>query len=213
MNRTEDPQIFLTARQGEDFAYDIPLQPGFYELRLYFAETLYGDDNSEDGGESNRIFDVTANGQPLLVNFDPVLDAGGSNTAHVRVFARVSPGSDGKLHLRFHNSQTLKGVAFVNAIQLTRTEVMLPIRWVASNSAVEDRHGHLWIPDQFVQGGRRRQLRVDIQGTTDPKLYQFERFGNFSYHVPVADNATYTVTLHFTEHSFGVTGMEDRRTG
>lgn len=73
--RTTDPQLFLFARQGRDFGYDIPLKPGNYELRLYFAETFYGEDNSEGGGESSRIFDVTANGMPLLTNFDPLSDA------------------------------------------------------------------------------------------------------------------------------------------
>ena len=206
--RTDDPQLFLSARQGQDFKYDIPLKPGFYELRLYFAETFYGSDNSEGGGESSRVFDVQANGQPLLVNFDPLSDAGGSNGADVRVFAGVTPAADGKLHLRFANRWMLKGVAFVNAIELIRTEgkVLAPVRLVANSSAVEDKQGQLWIPDQYVKGGRRRQLAEEVQGTPDPELYQSERYGNFSYEIPVAPNAAYRLTLHFSEHWFGVPG-------
>ena len=204
--RTDDPQLFLTARQGGEFGYDIPLDPGLYELRLYFAETFYGNDNSEGGGESSRMFDVTANGAPLLADFDPLSDAGGSNTADVRVFSGISSAADGKLHLRFKNHWQLKGVAFVNGIQLTRTDdkSMLPIRWVAASSAVEDQAGRLWLPDQFVQGGRRRELGEVVSGTDDPELYKSERYGNFSYAIPVSAGATYTLTLYFSEHWFGV---------
>jgi hypothetical protein len=206
--RTDDPQLFLTARQGQDFGYDIPLKPGFYELHLFFAETFYGEDNSEGGGEASRVFDIEANGEPLLVNFDPLSDAGGSNIADVRIFAGVSPAADGKLHLRFRNRWLLKGVAFVNAIELIHTDgkFMVPVRWVSNSSAVEDRLGQLWIPDQYVLGGRRRQLREEVQGTEDPQLYQSERYGNFTYDIPVAAGATYTLTLHFSEHWFGVPG-------
>jgi hypothetical protein len=203
--RASDPQLFLSARQGQEFGYDIPLKPGNYELRLYFAETFYGEDNSEGGGESSRMFDVTANGTPLLTNFDPLSDAGGSNTADVRVFSGISPASDGKLHLRFHNRFDLKGVAFVNAIELTPTEgkIVLPVRWVTGNSAMEDQEGRLWVPDQFVEGGRRRAHRDSVSGTTEPELYQSERYGNFTYAIPVATDKTYTLTLFFAEEWFG----------
>jgi hypothetical protein len=206
IRRTDDPQLFLTARQGAEFGYDIPLQPGLYELRLYFAETFYGDDNSEGGGESSRMFDVSANGLPLLTSFDPLSDAGGSNTADVRVFPGLSPAKDGKLHLWFRNPYQLKGVAFVNAIQLTHTvsNRMMPIRWVAAASAIEDGAGRLWLPDQYVQGGRRRELSEVVAASHDPELYKSERYGNFSYAIPVAENGTYTVTLFFSEHWFGV---------
>jgi hypothetical protein len=203
--RTQDPQLFLTARQGEDFGYEIPLQPGLYELRLYFSETFYGDDNSEGGGESSRMFDVFANGEKILSDFDPLSDSGGSNTADVRVFAGITPAADGKLHLRFRNHWQLKGVAFVNAIQLSRTDskLMSPVRWVTADSAIEDQEGRLWLPDQYVQGGRRRELGEAVGNTQDPELFKSERYGNFTYAVPVIGDATYTLTLHFAEHWFG----------
>jgi hypothetical protein len=206
IRRTDDPQLFLSARQGEEFGYDIPLQPGSYELRLYFAETFYGDDNSEGGGESSRMFDVTANGAPLLTHFDPLSDAGGSNVADARVFLHIGPAADGKLHLKFQNHFQLKGVAFVNAIQLvpSQNRQMTPIRWVASNAAVLDKAGQLWTPDQFVEGGRRRELGEVTEGTNDPELYKAERYGNFSYAIPVAEDSTYAVTLYFSEHWFGI---------
>jgi len=43
--RTQDPIVYRNSRQG-DFSYNIPLKPGIYELRLHFAETFYGPENS-----------------------------------------------------------------------------------------------------------------------------------------------------------------------
>lgn len=206
--RTEDPQLFLSVRQGYDFSYHIPLSPGLYELRLYFAETFYGDDNTEGGGESSRIFDVFLNGAPLLSSFDPLSDAGGSNTADARVFAGVSPAADGKLHLRFHARYALKSVAILNAIEMipTRQKVMDPILWITADAARVDSQHRLWQPDQFVLGGRRREHRESlVTKVANPELYQAERYGHFSYAIPVADGV-YTLTLHFSEHWFGVEG-------
>ena len=37
----------------------------------------------------------------------------------------------------------------------------------------------------------------------DQELYQSERYGNFTYTIPVVDNSRYTATLRFCEHWFG----------
>jgi hypothetical protein len=205
ISRTDDVQLYLTSRQGTDFSYHVPLPSGMYELRLYFAETFYGEDNSEGGGESSRIFDVTANGAPLLSSFDPLSDAGGANTADVRVFIGLSPASDGRLHLRFKTRWTLKAVASVNGIEIVPAtqKAISPIRWISSESARVDSAGRLWQPDQFVQGGRRRGHHEDVIGAAEPILYRSERYGNMSYAIPVS-SGSYRLTLHFSEHWFGV---------
>jgi hypothetical protein len=204
--RTQDPQLFLTCRQGTEFGYDIPLPPGSYELRLYFAETFYGDDNTEGGGESSRMFTVTANGVPLLHEFDPLSDAGGSNTADARVFSGISPASDGKLHLQFSAQYQLKSVAILNGIEIVAggRPGALPVRWVASDSAVVDSAGRLWQPDQFSNGGRIRIHTEPVENAAEPALYRTERYGHFTYAIPVPQAATYTLRLYFSEHWFGL---------
>ncbi len=72
---TREPRIYQSRREGS-FAYDIPLPPGDYELRLHFAETLYGEDNVAGGGESSRVFNVWINGQEALHEFDVIAEAG-----------------------------------------------------------------------------------------------------------------------------------------
>lgn len=203
--RTEDPQLFLSLRQGHDFSYDIPLKPGAYQLKLYFAETLYGADNQEGGGESSRMFDVAANGRPILTDFDPLSDAGGSNTADARVFDPLSPAADGKLHLTFHTKYPLKGTAVVNGIEITPSSpaAFPPIRWVTSTTAHLDPWNRLWLPDQFCYNGRLRTYRDTVTNTPDPELYRSERYGNFSYAIPVPDGV-YKLTLYFAERWFGL---------
>jgi hypothetical protein len=90
--RTQDPIIYRSSRQG-DFAHNIPLKPGIYELRLHFAETFYGPENTGAGGEGSRIMTIVANGQTLLHDFDVLADSGGDRTAEVKVFPDVSPAS------------------------------------------------------------------------------------------------------------------------
>src|SRR5690606_7466468 len=58
---------------------------------------------------------------------------------------------------------------------------------------------------QFFSGGKTYQTTSSIAGTTDDVLYQSERYGNFSYALPVADG-TYTVTLRFAEIYHKVAG-------
>ena len=194
--RTKDPTIYQNRRLG-DFRYDIPLAPGVYELRLFFAETKYGEGNVDGGGETSRLFRVTANGATLLSGFDVILDAAGSNTADIKVFKQISPSPDGFLHLQFQSS---KDRAFVNAIELVPGDAhtLHPIRFVARETGYTDSRGHVWLPESYVSGGRLALRQEEVSGTPDPGIHQSERYGNFSYAIPVADGR-YTVVLHFAE--------------
>ena len=58
--------------------------------------------------------------------------------------------------------------------------------------------GIVYRADEGANGGRTYQTSSPIEGTTDPILYQSERWGNFSYRIPLA-NGNYTVTLKFAE--------------
>ena len=63
-----------------------------------------------------------------------------------------------------------------------------------------------YLADQYFSGGLTYQTSAAIAGTTDDVLYQTERFGNFSYAVPVA-NGAYSVTLQFAEIFFNAAGQ------
>lgn len=89
---TRDPRLYQSRRQG-NFHYDIPLQPGVYELRLHFAETNFGENNPAGfGGEGSRAFGILINGNRVLQRLDVVGEAGVS-AADVKVFRDVSPAA------------------------------------------------------------------------------------------------------------------------
>jgi Malectin domain len=56
------------------------------------------------------------------------------------------------------------------------------------------------------QGGSTFTTTAAIAGTTDDRLYQTSRYGNFSYAIPVP-NGDYLVTLKFTEVSYTKVGQ------
>jgi hypothetical protein len=196
--RTQDPIVYRSSRQG-DFAYNIPLKPGTYELRLHFAETFYGPENPGAGGEGSRIMTIVANGQTLLHDFDVLADSGGDRTAEVKVFPDVSPASDGQLHLSFSSAKG--GSAMLSAIEILPGVhgKIRPVRIVARDVPYYSEDSRWWSPDAYFKGGQLSSSQVPALGTDDPEFYETERWGHFSYAIPVAPGR-YTVTLHFIEH-------------
>jgi hypothetical protein len=195
-----DITLYRTARTG-DFSYDIPVKAGNYDLRLSFVETIFGPGTYASRGESSRVFSVFLNGQPLLVEFDILSEAGGAYRAFTRVFKGVSPGSDGMVHLKFvrYFDQPI-----VNAIELVPDSGsrMNPVRIVMQANSYVDHAGSVWGSDEYAIGGVLDTHQKTPVATSDPHLLDGERFGHFAYQIPVAPGR-YTVTLHFTEAFYG----------
>jgi len=205
--RTLDPDIYRRLRSG-DFRYDIPLERGTYELHLHFAETGLSDFiSAESSGEGQRVFSVLANGKPLLEFFDAVSDAAGANTADERVFRDISPADDGALHLAF---SPLRGNAMVSAIELLPSAPgkARPVRLRAGwTSSWQDPAGQPWQADSYFLGGNAlarttNPAQAANSITPDIALYASERWGHFTYAIPVADGR-YRVNLKFCEGHYG----------
>ncbi|HKD08139.1 MAG TPA: malectin domain-containing carbohydrate-binding protein [Bryobacteraceae bacterium] len=197
---TRDQQIYRNRREGT-FRYDIPLKPGVYELRLYFAETIFGENNVAGGGETTRLFAVRINGKPELTYFDVLADAGAS-TADIKLFRDVSPASDGKLHLEFlpnSNNPFLNAISIVPGIPGR----IRPYRIVMRDRGLKDSQGRYWDPDRYARGGQLIARPDSNVQNSDPDLYRSERFGNLTYVIPVARQGKYGVNLYFAESWFG----------
>jgi hypothetical protein len=193
--RTQDSDFYRTSRQGQ-FRYDIPLKKGIYELRLHFAETVYGSESNETGGEGSRLMNVRANGRQLLTDFDVVADAGGSDTADVKVFPGMTPAADGMLHLEFSADKGQQ--AMLSAIEILpgMRERMRPLRVLTRQTPYYSNDSHWWSPDNYFQGGQLASYTTPVSGTDDPELFETERWGNFTYALPVPPGR-YTLTLYF----------------
>jgi hypothetical protein len=104
--------------------------------------------------------------------------------------------------LRFDRST---GDALLNAIELLPSPPgrIHPVRIVAQNSPVTDSDGRFWAADEYFLGGALVFRRKQVANPVKEDLYQGERFGNFSYHIPLAPGK-YRLTLHFAETWFGM---------
>ena len=193
--RTQDPWFYRSSRQGE-FRYDIPLPKGIYELRLHFAETVFGPESGGAGGEGSRIMTIRANGKTLLSDFDIVADAGGSLAADTKVFSGITAASDGLLHLEFAGEEgkqaTLSAIEILPGFQ----GHMRPVRILARQTPYYSNDSHWWSPDNYFEGGQLTTYSATVTGTDDPELFESERWGNFSYAIPVTPGR-YVLTLYF----------------
>jgi hypothetical protein len=203
-------RLFQTMREGAaddpseerpGFSYDIPLRAGTYELRLYFADPLVEvtPPLETDDNQNARRFDVTANGRSLLQQFDAVADAGYADV-DVRAFKDIAPASDGKLHLDFTPQPHRP---FVNAIEVVPSWPghANPIRIATRRSSYTDADGKTWGPDNYFVRGRQVRHATSEAAPNYPELFRSERYGNFSYSIPVPAGS-YTLTLYFAETLF-----------
>jgi len=202
IRNTQDQTLYLTRREG-DFQYDIPLDPGVYELHLHFAETLYGPDNPARGGEASRIFRILVNGEVLIPGLDVLADAGGSNTADIVVLKDIRPAPDGLLHLSFASNRREKAMLSGIEIQPGTPGKMLPVRLTMAPYSFQGRMGQQWLSDRYYMGGLPVHVPALEVKEVEAEMYRHHRYGNFTYTIPVARDSSYTVTLRFVEHHFG----------
>jgi hypothetical protein len=197
IGRTSEPLLFSSWRSG-DFSYDVPLKPGVYELHLYFLSL----GNSDSDTERAVTFNISANGRPLLVAFDVNADALGDDIADERVFRDISPAADGILHLSFVHAL---GVPLLNALEIVPglPHRQLPIRIATQRTAFIDHDGNPWSPDNYYLNGTASGVHQAVTGTPDAELFGSERYGHFTYAIPVDTRDQYTLILHFAEDYFG----------
>jgi len=207
-----DRRLFQTMREGagsvdstdgeRSFSYDIPMRPGTYELHLYFADPLRDSrlEQAGEDGENARRFMVSANGQTLLEQFDAVADQGFADI-DVRAFKDIEPAPDGKVHLQFAPGPHQP---FVNALELVPSSPghANPIRLAARLDTFTDADGKSWAPDNYYTRGRLVRHARAPQARDFPEWLLAERYGNFSYAIPVPEGS-YTLILYFAETMFG----------
>jgi hypothetical protein len=187
---TDDDELYWTERYGTDFSYDVPVDDGQYEVTLHFAELFQGVAN--DGGEGDRIFDASIEGQTVLDDYDIIAESGASQTAITETF--TADVTDGELNIAF-DAQGDDGEdnAKISAIEIT------PVGDTGSNTAptVES------IEDQSVVEGDSLTVPVtasDADGDTVSLSVDGPDFvtlanGELTIAPQDSDAGTYTVTV------------------
>ncbi len=196
-----DPEQVMPAyaREG-DFTYHIPLAPGVYELRLHFMERA---DNrvANPVERKDRAFDVFINGRRLLSDFDIASDAGGVNVPDIKVFTDVSPASDGLLHMKFSSRLSKAMLSGIEVLPGIPGKIR-PVRIACRPTPYTATDGIAWQADGYFRGGHLAIRNAGVGGTQDPALFGSERYGQFTYAIPVAERGLYTVVLGFAETCF-----------
>jgi len=99
-----DPRLYDSFREGE-FAYRVPVPNGRYTVTLKFQEPV--------AAAGERVFDVLANGKPVLKHFDIAAAAGGKLRGVDRSFQ--AKADEGELLIAF---KPVKGQALVSALSI-----------------------------------------------------------------------------------------------
>jgi len=194
LTRTSDPMLFEHWRTG-DVTYDIPLAPGPYELHLFFVAP-------QSDNANLQTFNISINYRVLIQGFSISSDALGTNVADERVFRDVYPDKDGHLRLGF-STERISPILNAIAILPGLPHRQLPVRLVMQRGAITDHNGNVWHPDNYFLGGTPSDFPRQVGGTLDPNLYAQERYGHFTYSIPVDTRGRYTLVLHFAELYWG----------
>lgn len=160
----------------------------------------------------------------VQVSWDPVAGASGYN-----VYRTLSPRSDGLPIGALANGAPLAGTSFTD-IQLTPSTTYYYVVTAVTNGAQSTvsteasattgaaagqttridvgasssytaSTGAVFQADAFATGGTLRSVSTPIAGTNDAKPFQTERWGQFTYAIPVT-NGTYDVRFEFAETYF-----------
>ena len=105
------------------------------------------------------------------------------------------------------------GVPFFNAVSWSfSTQLGTVVRLNSGDGTYTAASGAVYAADASFTGGIIYTTGNAIARTDDQKLYQTERYGAFSYSIPVA-NGVYDVRLHFVELYYGraAPGCEGKR--
>ncbi|GHO42415.1 glycosyl hydrolase [Ktedonospora formicarum] len=212
------PQYVYQSNRYGSFTYTFShLTPNIsYPVRLHFAETYW-----TQAGQ--RVFNVSANGQQTLANFDIVAAAGGANKAVVKQFNATADGN-GTITLQFttvKDNAEVSGIEVVGAGGTQPTPTPTPPTPTPNpptgGSGVQINSGgnavSPFIADTDFSGGTAVTSgnTVSTSGVTNPApqaVYQTNRYGNFTYTIPnLTPGKSYTVRLHFAETYWTQTGQ------
>jgi hypothetical protein len=118
------------------------------------------------------------------------------------VFRDISPDKDGFVRLGFTGAT---GPPALNAIEILPgvPRAQLPIRLIMQTTPMIDSKGRQWQPDSYFMSGRLSAQTHPLLDSSDPDLFSGERYGHFTYAIPVDTRDRYTIVLHFAELYFG----------
>ncbi|MBM1106784.1 PQQ-dependent sugar dehydrogenase [Aurantibacter crassamenti] len=118
------------------------------------------------------------------------------------VLTHTAINADTTYQLNVNNVINLAGLS---VIQNNFTfSVFSPVRINVGGENHTTINDDVFIADVYATGGKLYNRSVVIADTPDDLIYQSERFGNFTYEIPIPVAGEYDLRLHFAELYFGV---------
>lgn len=207
---TNDDDLYMTERWGNNFSYNVEVPNGRYHVKLHFAEIYWS-------GDGYRLFDVNVEGGEVELSNLDIHDEAGRFAALVKTIEFVEV-VDGEMNIDFVATADNAKLSALEIIQAPTSvdpdDDRSSIRLNAGAAEAADFNGHTFYPDgDYVSKNTGTYLNrniTDIAGTTNDDLYKSERVsdaGNkpFTYEIPVQDGE-YIVYLHFAEVWWQATG-------
>ena len=141
----------------------------------------------------SRVFNVWMEGTKVISNLDIFAKVGKNRAYDVSLPVTVT---DGKLDISF---QAIADNGKLSAIQVTQAKPVGNVVFAENSGGPQyiQSDGTVYLSDRYYSGGYSATSAA-ISGTSNDPLYQTERFGNFSYSIPLP-NGNYTVLLRFAE--------------
>jgi hypothetical protein len=194
---TADDTLYQTERYG-DFSYSIPMPNGEYLVTLKFSETFFS-------AAGKRSFDIVVEGDEVISNLDLFVESGSYTAYDLLVPTSVH---DGILNIVFHsdvNNAKVSAIVVETDGEIFFDENGSVFAINVGGPRYVDRTGTVYNADTLFAGGSTYKTKYGIGSTLDDALYQTERYGNFSYAIPLP-NGDYLVTFKFAEILYSAVG-------
>lgn len=146
----------------------------------------------DDKGFSGLNIAVTNISNPALVSATAI--QGGQLTVTLNAVAGIT-----NITLKATDASQGTAETTVTIRILPSTQHGTPVVRINSGGPAVQTGGQSWTADQYFTGGSTYSTTTAISNTTDDVIYQSERFGNVSYHIPVPQNGLYFVDIHLAE--------------
>lgn len=108
-----------TPMSSRVLSLNLPIStPQSVDVKLHFAELYYGAPGRAAGGQGKRVFDVIAEGQTVINDFDIFAASGGALKAVVVPINGIQV-NDGTLNLQFQAEQDFASIAAIEVLSAT----------------------------------------------------------------------------------------------
>jgi hypothetical protein len=180
-----------------EMQWDLPVTPGEYEVRLYFAETYIG---AQAVGA--RVFDVSIEGVVALNNYDVFAAAGGGN---IGIVATVVVTSDANLDIDFGHvveNPAIKAIEVI-AVPPTPNELAASPTGLAFGSVLLGGTGTATVDVTNTGGAGDPSITISSTTIVGPNAGAFGDDFDDVLGATLAPGASTTITVNFNPVSAG----------